>query len=258
MSVLLAHYQWQLSLLTAVSVGIAVLALKLLLSLIPTFRHAHRLNRDVYEAKAQKPAYAANQQRTKIWGSLFYLVIFVAMVPFCVTLEPQSGWRILRDVVAILMLYDLVYYLTHRFVFHDGGPLLWMHGVHHRQHDPCRMDSSYIHPLEVAIGLALYAGTMLLLSFVTGPFHVATVVVTWVAFTEINLHNHDRWENDRFPFRYLGYSAKLHHHHHVRFTGGNFATISPLYDWMFGTLDEGAGYKAEEKTRRNRAAKIAR
>jgi sterol desaturase/sphingolipid hydroxylase (fatty acid hydroxylase superfamily) len=41
----------------------------------------------------------------------------------------------------------------------------------------------------------------------------------------------------------------LHHNHHARFTGGNFATISPLYDWMFGTLDHGNGYPAEAKSK---------
>ena len=27
----------------------------------------------------------------------------------------------------------------------------------------------------------------------------------------------------------------------ARFTGGNYATITLLYDWMFGTLDYGTG-----------------
>jgi sterol desaturase/sphingolipid hydroxylase (fatty acid hydroxylase superfamily) len=31
----------------------------------------------------------------------------------------------------------------------------------------------------------------------------------------------------------------MHHNHHARFTGGNYATITLLYDWMFGTLDGG-------------------
>ena len=109
------------------------------------------------------------------------------------------------------------------------------------------MDSSYIHPLEVAIGLGLYVGTIFILSRFMGRFHVATVVVTWMAFTEINLHNHDLWTEGRFPFRYMNYISKMHHNHHGKFTGGNFATISLLYDWMFGTLDNGQGYKAKEK-----------
>jgi sterol desaturase/sphingolipid hydroxylase (fatty acid hydroxylase superfamily) len=154
-------------------------------------------------------------------------------------------------VVVILMFYDFVYYLVHRFLFHHsallGGPLVWLHAVHHQQHNPCRMDSSYIHPLEVVIGLGLYVGSIFVLSRFMGDFHVVTIVITWTAFTQINLHNHDLWTADRFPYRSLNYTAKLHHHHHARFTGGNFATISPLYDWMFGTLDNGGGYRAKVK-----------
>ena len=43
----------------------------------------------------------------------------------------------------------------------------------------------------------------------------------------------------------MNYISKMHHNHHVRFTGGNFATISLIYDWMFGTLDRGEGYKTK-------------
>ncbi len=100
----------------------------------------------------------------------------------------------MRDMIVILMVYDFVYYLTHRFLFHDngifGGPLKWMHAIHHRQHNPCKGDSSYIHPLEVAIGLGLYVATIFFLSIFFGNFHVLTIIVTWFAFSGINTHNH--------------------------------------------------------------------
>ena len=51
--------------------------------------------------------------------------------------------------------------------------------------------------------------------------------------------------SDTFPFRWLNYAAKMHHYHHARFTGGNFATITLLYDWLFGTLDHGEGARPE-------------
>lgn len=130
----------------------------------------------------------------------------------------------------------------------SGGPLMWVHAVHHRQHNPCRQDSSYIHPIEVALGLGLCAGTIFGLSRVMGDFHVVTIILTWVAFSQINLHNHDLWETDRFPFRYLATMSRMHHNHHARFTGGNFATITLLYDWMFGTLDQGQGYGRKAKS----------
>lgn len=73
--------------------------------------------------------------------------IFALILPFCITMEPQAWWKYIADIFIILMVYDFFYYLAHRYLFHDGplgGPLIWVHAVHHQQHDPCRMDSSYI------------------------------------------------------------------------------------------------------------------
>ena len=80
---------------------------------------------------------AANQRWNRRWSLLFIVVIFGLILPFCLTAEPQPWTRVLRDMVVILMFYDFFYYLTHRFLFHDsdflGGPLKWMHAIHHRR-----------------------------------------------------------------------------------------------------------------------------
>jgi sterol desaturase/sphingolipid hydroxylase (fatty acid hydroxylase superfamily) len=246
LTLLLGQYHLLWSLYAAVAIIAVTFIGKHLLVLIPAFREASALNRQAFKEKMAKSGYAANQKWNRKWGLVFWAAIFGLILPFCLTLDAQPWWRMLRDVFVILMFYDFFYYLVHRFLFHNGGflggPLMWVHAVHHRQHNPCRMDSSYIHPLEVAMGLGLYAGSIFVLSRIMGNFHVATIVFTWIAFSEINLHNHDLWKADRFPFRYLSYMSKMHHNHHARFTGGNFATISLLYDWMFGTLDNGEGY----------------
>jgi sterol desaturase/sphingolipid hydroxylase (fatty acid hydroxylase superfamily) len=247
----LEHYQWQLSLLTLVGIhGLTFLGAKALL-LIPTFRAADAANRAVYQSKLEIPRYKANQKLNRFWGLIYMVVIFGLILPFCLTLAPQPWWQVLVDIVVILLVYDFFYYLVHRFLFHDGGfmggPLIWVHATHHQQRDPCRGDSSYINPIEVAMGLGLYVGTILVLSRFMGEFHVLTIILTWIAFSQINLHNHDRWNADRFPFRYLNYMYVMHHNHHAKFTGGNFATISLLYDWMFGTLDHGDGYGREAR-----------
>ena len=250
LSSLVENYNWQLSLYA----GLGIIAVSLagrIFRLIPAVGAAHRLNSDVLAKKMERPSYAENQRWNRKWGMVFIAVIFGLILPFCLTADPHPWWRILRDIVVVLMVYDFFYYLTHRFLFHDskflGGPLMWVHAVHHRQHNPCRTDSSYIHPIEVALGLGLFVATIFGLSLVMGNFHVVTLVVTWVAFSQINLHNHTLWEADRFPFRYMSYLSKMHHHHHARFTGGNFATISLLYDWMFGTLDHGKGWRPEAR-----------
>ena len=245
---LMAQYQWQASLYAAIGIVAVIVIGKQLLLLVPTFREASALNRAAYREKMQKPNYAANQKWNRGWGPVFLVAIFVGILPFCLTLEAQPWWKMLLDAAVILMFYDFFYYLVHRFLFHNngflGGPLIWVHAVHHRQHNPCRGDSSYIHPLEVAMGLGLYAASIFVLSWFLGSFHVLTIVITWVAFSQINQHNHDLWTADRFPFRYLNTMARMHHNHHAKFTGGNFATISLLYDWMFGTLDYGDEKKA--------------
>jgi sterol desaturase/sphingolipid hydroxylase (fatty acid hydroxylase superfamily) len=255
LSWLAEHYQWRLSLYAGLGIIAATMAGNWLLSLIPTVKAAQQLNKSTYQKKMEKPIYAANQKWNRKWSLLYLAVIFGGILPFCLTPDGKPWLHKLIDIAVILMFYDFFYYLTHRFLFHQsgffGGPLVWMHAVHHQQHNPCRMDSSYIHPLEVAIGLGLYVASILVLSLFMGRFDVLTIVVTWFAFTEINLHNHDLWEVDRFPFRYMNYAARMHHNHHARFTGGNFATISLLYDWMFGTLDHGQGLKAKAKVKAN-------
>lgn len=253
---LVAHYHWQLSLYAGLGIGAVTLAGRLLARLVPTLRAAGDANRATYAKKMENPRYAANQRWNNKWGVIFTAVIFGLILPFCLTAEPQAWWRVVVDCFVILMVYDFFYYLVHRFLFHDGGflggPLMWVHAVHHRQHNPCRADSSYIHPLEVAMGLGLYTACIAALAALMGQFTVPTIVVTWVAFSQINLHNHDLWEVDRFPFRYLNTMSVMHHNHHARFTGGNFATISLLYDWMFGTLDHGEGYKGAEYARKDK------
>ncbi|MAC60149.1 MAG: sterol desaturase [Novosphingobium sp.] len=250
-STVLANYHWQLSLITGLGIIAMVLLGKAIAFAVPTLRTEAKRNSDAYARKMEKPSYAGNQKWNRKWAILFLVIIFGGVLPFCLTAEPQPWWRVARDIVVILMFYDFFYYLTHRFLFHDSallggaGPLKWMHAIHHRQHNPCRGDSSYIHPLEVAIGLGLYVASIAVLAALMGQFHVVTVVITWIVFNQINLHNHDLWETDRFPFRYLNYVSVMHHHHHARFTGGNFATITLLYDWMFGTLDHGDGHRGE-------------
>lgn len=244
---LIAGYHWQLSLIAAVAIFAITKLMRMLgVMLVPTFRESARANKQALHDKMQRPSYAENQAWNRKWGLTYWIVIFAGVVPFCLTPDTHSLLRIARDCVVILLIYDFFYYLVHRFLFHDagflGGPLIWVHAVHHRQHNPCRGDSSFIHPLEVAGGLGLYVGTIFGLSFLLGNFSVVTVVITWIAFSEINQHNHDLWQADKFPFRYLNTMSVMHHNHHAHFTGGNFATISLLYDWMFGTLDYGKGY----------------
>lgn len=245
LATLWANYHIGLSVLAFIGIALVNIVAARLVLLVPGFRAAYDLNEATAEERMKKPSYAANMKMNRRWGLVFSAVIFGLFVPFTLTLDSQPLWKMLLDIFVILMVYDFFYYFTHRFLFHDTGsfqgPLKWVHAVHHRQHNPCRMDSGFLNPIETAIGLGLYVGTIVLLSLVMGRFHIATIIATWVAFQQINLHNHDLWKGAIFPGKYLATMSEMHHHHHARFTGGNFATITLFYDWLFGTIDHGAG-----------------
>lgn len=241
-SSILDNYEWQLSLYAFVAVLAIPPLAKHLVVLVPTFKRMQRLNGEVAAKQVAKSYYRPIQNRSSFWGLLTQIAIFVFILPFCLTTESQPIWKMLLDIVVILMFYDFFYYLVHRFVFHNGGPLLWVHTVHHQQKNPCRKDSNYLHPIETSLGLALYGASIGVLAAMMGDFHIVTIIITWIAFSEINLHNHDLMEEGRFPFKYLKYMSYMHHVHHARFTGGNFATISLFYDWLFNTYDTGNGW----------------
>lgn len=243
-------YQW----LPALIAFFAVLAVPMLLGKlvlkVPELSETRQLNKGVARERVQRDYYNKIQARSKKWGLATQVAIFVCIIPFVITMESQPWWRIPLDAFVILMVYDFFYYLVHRFLFHDGGygpgPLIWVHSVHHQQKNPCRKDSNYLHPIETCMGLGLYGACIGGLGLLMGDFHLVTIILTWIAFSEINLHNHDLMEIDRFPFKYLKYMSFMHHVHHSKFTAGNYATISLFYDWLFGTYDTGQGWQKQQ------------
>ncbi len=219
------------------------------LRVVPEFRQLQDLNKQALaDRRANWPRYDEVQKHGLTWALPFNLLFYFTVLPFFVTAESQPWWNILVDVIVILMVYDFVYYLTHRFVFHDGGPLVWMHAVHHQQKNPCRKDSSYIHPLEVILGIGLFVASYAVTGLVLGDFHWITLLTSMLAFQVINTHNHALMETNYFPFKYLNYASRMHHVHHSRFSSGNFATITLLFDWLFGSYDTGDGWGKNKNT----------
>ena len=69
------------------------------------------------------------------------------------------------------------------------------------------------------------------------PFQVATLVITSVIYTQINQINHCRIDIDKPQWKALNWIAIKHDAHHLDMHKGNYATITLLYDWLFGTLE---------------------
>lgn len=205
-------------------------------SRLPALEAVYARNAEEDAQKLAKEKYPPIVQASARVGKRTTLAFFAAIAPFCVTLEARPLGRGLADVVLILMVYDLAYYLTHRFVFH-GATMLKVHAVHHQALSPSYIDAHYVHPLETFVGLMLFLGTIVGLAALLGRFHVASMAAAFLLFTQLNILNHTKVRLTAFPYRLASRISAIHAAHHVSMRRGNYATITPLYDWLFGTYE---------------------
>ena len=113
-----------------------------------------------------------------------------------------------------------------------------VHALHHQARTPTYIDALYVHPVETAIGLLLFLGSIPLVGALGGaPLHAVSMAIATLIFTQLNTINHT-WVNlPAFPFKTLTKITALHAAHHVDMNHGNYATLSMIYDWLFGTLE---------------------
>ncbi len=237
LAMVLEHYNWLGSLITlACIVAVTVIGKTLLFRLEP-LQKMRELNRSEDRIKWKKDKYPPIVRANHRLGLGMNIMFFVLMLPFFVSLQAAPAWKILLDIFIILMFYDFLYYLSHRFWFHGNGRMRQVHAVHHQARNPTYLDAHYVHPLETFVGLALYMGSIAVLSPLIGPYHPVTIILTFVIFTQINIVNHTHVDLDYFPFKTLTWITRKHHVHHENMHKGNYATITLLYDRIFGTLD---------------------
>ena len=178
----------------------------------------------------------------KFWRiAVFNSVLSISMVyaltyllyAFLFYEEAASLWRMLFEGVALLITYDFAYYLVHRYPFHQWGLLKRVHAVHHTVRYPTAYDSLYMHPLENAIGLAL----LMFCTFVVGPVSIYSFAGVFVVYSVLNILNHAGLDLPFFPFRTITALSRKHDRHHVSMRSGNYASITPLFDLLFGTAE---------------------
>ncbi len=147
--------------------------------------------------------------------------------------EAASPWRMLLEGVGILITYDFAYYFVHRYPFHQWRLLRRVHAVHHTVRYPTAYDSLYMHPLENAIGLLL----LMLCTFLVGPVSIYSFAGVFVVYSFLNILNHAGLDLPFFPFRTITALSRKHDRHHVSMRSGNYASITPLFDLLFGTAE---------------------
>jgi sterol desaturase/sphingolipid hydroxylase (fatty acid hydroxylase superfamily) len=230
-------YDWIAALIFLVALIALTIIGRFLAFRVPAIQAMRELNHEADKPKMARKrfrdAVKASNRAALITNAIFY----IAILPFCIDLEPRPLWRHVVDICAVLMLFDFMYYLTHRFLFH-GRLLRKVHSLHHEVRTPTYVDALYVHPIETIIGLVLYLGSIPLIGLLAGtPLSAYSMAVATLIFTQVNTINHTFVNLPSFPFKTLDYVTSVHAAHHVDMNQGNFATLTMLYDRLFGTYE---------------------
>ena len=237
LTTILAHYNWQGSLLCLLAIIVLTKLGTRLVFRVPALAEAKRINRVQDKQKLAREKYPPMVKASQKIGLYCNIAFFTLILPFCVTLDIANWWLIPLHIIAILMFYDFFYYLMHRFWFHGNGKMRQVHAVHHQARKPTYIDAHYVHPTETFLGLSLFFLSIAAMAAFFGPFHVVTIAVLYVLYVQLNQINHTLVELPYFPFRTLSWITAKHHRHHENMHMGNYATITLLYDKLFGTFD---------------------
>ena len=143
------------------------------------------------------------------------------------------------QLVEVVLLSDLGMYLVHRLA--HAVPALWrLHALHH---EPAELDwvaAHRQHPVEVLLHLLVANLPLMALGFSTGP------ILGWILVQK--LHTALVHANLRLPSgpweRWVA-GPRFHRWHHAADPGaGNYASLLPVWDLLFGTYRLPAGEPA--------------
>ena len=195
-----------------------------------------------FHAPGSKPLRIREEKGRKLGGRSYYVrgalnalfsgaMVFVfayGLYPHLFYEATPAWWRIPLEVVVVLLVYDFAYYFLHRFPFHQWSVLKRVHAVHHKAKYPTVLDSLYLHPVENILGLALLTAC----TWAVGPVHIYSYAVMFFIYSHLNLSVHCGLD---LPL--LGPMSKKHDKHHASMRAGNYASLTPLPDLLFGTTE---------------------
>ncbi len=193
---------------------------------------AYLISDDPHRSKSDRELY----WRVALNSTVSIALIFSAMFGLADYLyydHPIPVWRFALEAITVVLIYDFGYYFMHRYPFHEWKLLRGVHSVHHAARNPRVIDSLLLHPVETMLGLGLFFGSVALV----GGVHIYTLGVLFVTYTAFNILNHSGVDVPKFPFKTLGILAAKHDRHHHSMRSGNYASITPLPDIIFGTVE---------------------
>lgn len=153
-----------------------------------------------------------------------------ALYPYAFHDRPLPAWRIVYQIVAILLVYDFAYYWLHR-AMHTKKLMRWVHGRHHEVHNPTAMESFYLTPAERLAGLAL----LLACTWLVGPVSIYSFAVVFFIHSTLNITVHSGLLSKRLVLWPVDHLTHKHYTHHAGSYDNNFASLTPFWDLLFGT-----------------------
>lgn len=137
---------------------------------------------------------------------------------------------IVGEVIASLLLYDFLYYFMHRNM-HNPKFMKFVHGTHHYVRFPTAFESLYVHPVEGISGLLL----LLISTAIIGPVSVASFLIIFFIHSTVNILVHSNLDIPHPAMRLFNFWAQKHDIHHGKHLNKNYASITPFWDFLFGT-----------------------
>lgn len=144
--------------------------------------------------------------------------------------ENVSMMTIFGEVLAVLLVYDFMYYLAHRSMHHPKL-MKYVHGIHHYIRYPTAFESVYVHPIEGIVGIGLF----MLAMFMLGPISATSFLVAFFIYSSVNILVHANIRINHRIFKLSNYWAERHDIHHGTQLNKNYASIFPFYDQFFDT-----------------------
>lgn len=171
-----------------------------------------------------------------VWGPVAGYFLWQAWV----TLGLVFWWKIAVGFLAGLFFWTLTEYLLHRFVFHwvnesaAGRRFHFLvHGVHHEDpNDPTRLVMPPI--LAVLLAIPLYSFYRMIL----GPVWILPFFSGFLVGYLCYDYTHYAVHHFKQRTRVGKYLKKFHMDHHFAEMGAKWGVSSPLWDIVFGTVEE--------------------
>jgi len=149
----------------------------------------------------------------------------------------DRGWLYFAATIVFdVLLFDLWFYLSHRFILHSSWGYRHIHIVHHRSVDPTPFARNSVHPIEGVMN-----GIFHVLPVFIMPHHPLAILIATHVKGAIGVIGHLGYETFWSGFTRHRLSrfivTPVHHHlHHARSVRTNFSFLIN-YDLIFGTLD---------------------